>query len=103
LTHISAYGTKRLVDKYHSLGIGSVYGDHFLKELWYPEITMEKAAEIGWFIIKYIEDHKMHSSVGVGKNGFPQIWFIPHDEKHENGLKKDYQITPDEKPIHLDG
>jgi len=58
----------------------------------------KRAAEIGWFIIKYIEDHKIHSSVGVGKD-IPQIWFIPNNEGDENGQKRDYQITPTKEPL----
>ena len=99
LTHISIYGTKRLIETYHVLGIGGVYGNHFLKELWHPDITMEKAAEIGWFIIKYIEDHELHSSVGVGKNGYPQIWFIPNDERDKSGQKRDYQVLSTERNL----
>jgi hypothetical protein len=59
---------------------------------------MERAAEIGWFIIKYIEDHKIHSSVGVGKE-MPQIWFVPDNERDTNRHKIDYQITPQQNNL----
>ena len=76
LTHISAYGTKREIDRYHTLGIGGIFTPHLLEKSWRPEMTMERVAGLGYFNIKYIEDYKLHSSVGIG-NQEPQIHFIP--------------------------
>jgi hypothetical protein len=61
---------------------------------------MTKVAELGWFLIKYIEDYQLHSSVGIGSN-YPQIWFIPDNETNENGEKIDYEISPETKPKEL--
>ena len=55
---------------------------------------MSSFAALGWFIIQYIEDYQLHSSVGVGTN-YPQIWFIPDNE---NGEKVDYEINPETRP-----
>lgn len=45
-----------------------------------------------------IEDHKIHSSVGVGKE-MPQIWFVPDNERDTNRHKIDYQITPQQNNL----
>jgi hypothetical protein len=50
-------------------------------------MTMERVAELGYFIIKYIDDFRLNYTVG----GEPTIWFIPIDE-YENGEKIDYQV-----------
>jgi hypothetical protein len=58
---------------------------------------MNDAAILGWFLIKYIEDFKLHSSVGV--NGkYPQIHFIPDNERNETGEKIDYEVNSQTKP-----
>jgi hypothetical protein len=38
-------------------------------------MTMAKVAEIGYFVIKYIEELKLDHTVGLDTRG-PQIWFI---------------------------
>jgi hypothetical protein len=55
---------------------------------------MERAAELGYFAIRYIEDFQLNMTVGVN-DGIPQIWFIPDEERYDNNVKKDYQITAD--------
>jgi 20S proteasome alpha/beta subunit len=97
LTHISAYGTKREIDRYYTLGIGGVYTPHLLERSWHHEMTMEKAAELGYLCIKYIEDYKLHSSVGIG-DGAPQIQFIPDNERDDSGEKADYEVSSETKP-----
>ncbi len=37
---------------------------------------MREVAEVGYFIIKYIEKFKLDESVGMGKF-YPLIWYIP--------------------------
>jgi len=86
LTHISAYGTKREIVGYHTHGIGGVFIPHFPERSWHPEMTMDKVAALGYFCIKYIEDYKLHSAVGVGE-GEPQIHFIPDNERDDSGEK----------------
>ena len=54
-------------------------------------MTMAKVAEIGYFVIKYIEELKLDHTVGLDTRG-PQIWFIPdHSPKNiaQNERKKD--------------
>jgi hypothetical protein len=64
------------VNTYTSIGIGSVFAELFLKNIWNSNLKMSSIAALGWFIIQYIEDYQLHSSVGLGSN-YPQIWFIP--------------------------
>jgi tripartite motif-containing protein 71 len=39
-------------------------------------MKMKQVGELGYYIIKHIEEFELDSSVGVGNNR-PQIWFIP--------------------------
>ena len=55
---------------------------------------MEQAAELGYFAIKYIEDFQLNMTVGVN-DGIPQMWLMPDEERFDNNVKKDYQITAD--------
>jgi 20S proteasome alpha/beta subunit len=96
LTWIMGAGVKSLIDGYHTLGIGGIFAKEFLDKLWYPEITMKEASSLGYFIIKHIEDNKLHSAVGIEKHP-PHIWFIPDDER-KDGKKVDYEVRPDNKP-----
>ncbi len=96
LTWIMGAGVKRLIERYHTLGIGGIFAKEFLDKLWYPEITMKKLASLAYFIIKHIEDNKLHSAVGIEKYP-PHIWFIP-DNEIIDGKKVDYEVRPDNKP-----
>lgn len=53
---------------------------------------MEQVAELGYFIIKYIENFELTLTVGVSHEGHHQMWFIPDDERD------DYEITPERLP-----
>jgi hypothetical protein len=54
--------------------------DVFLKNL-SAKSTMNEAAKIGAFIIKYMEKEKMNNeAVGVGDK-MPQVWFFPLDKE----------------------
>jgi 20S proteasome alpha/beta subunit len=97
LTWISGLGSKRQIGGYHTVGIGGIFARPFLEKAWHTHITMERAAEIGYFIIKYVEEFRLHSSVGIAKNP-PQIWFIPDNEIDNHGEKTDYEVSPDNRP-----
>lgn len=92
LTHITGVSTTHDIKQYQTLGIGGIYVAHLLERSWRPEMTMERVSELGYFNIKYIENYKLHSSVGVG-DGEPQIHFIPDDERNESGEKTDYEVN----------
>jgi 20S proteasome alpha/beta subunit len=70
-------GTMETITTYKTIGSGTPYGSVFLKKLWHPQMSMESVAELGYFIIKYIETFELDLTVGVGDNGRPQIFFLP--------------------------
>jgi 20S proteasome alpha/beta subunit len=82
LQYIHPFGFAEGVRKYKAIGHGEPYGSVFLKcltKLWHNDVTMEQFAELGYFIIRYIDEFKLDNTVG----GDPQIWFIPDGEKNE--------------------
>jgi 20S proteasome alpha/beta subunit len=76
LQYILPQGLAEPVRRYRAIGHGEQYGSVFLKKLWRQEMSMEQVAELGYFIIRYIEKFELDSSVGVGSEK-PQVWFIP--------------------------
>jgi len=55
LRYIAPEGAGSEISEYKAIGTGAPYGDVFLKRLWRNDLTMNSVAEIGYFIIKYIE------------------------------------------------
>ena len=88
LNYFHPDGRPEPVTKYKAIGTGSSYGLIYLKQNWHEDLTMEQVAELGYFIIKYIEKFNLDLTVGVGINK-PQIWFIPDN-------KDDYCATPEQ-------
>lgn len=85
LRHVFESGKIESVPKFHAVGGGAPYGLVYIKELFdkNPTLTMNQAAEMGFFIIKYIEKYQLDNTVGLGtdcKNKYPQIHFIPDNE-----------------------
>ena len=72
-------GRPEIVDKYKAIGNGAPYGSIFLKTHWRKDIIMDEAADLAYFIIRYIEKFKLDLSVGTGEE-FPEplIRFIPN-------------------------
>jgi 20S proteasome alpha/beta subunit len=97
LTHITGVGTPQAITPYKALGIGGIYVAHLLENFFRPEMTMERVAGLGYFCIKYIEDYKLHSSVGIGDQE-PQIHFIPDNERNTGEEKIDYEVNPETRP-----
>jgi len=94
LTYISGRGAPQNIDGCCAIGIGQRYATVFLKRIYHKDMNMLDAAELGFFIIKYIEKFKLNMTVGVN-DGYPQIWFVPDAERNDAGEKIDYEITPD--------
>lgn len=94
LTFISGNGMPIRIDAIHTIGSGSDYVSIFMKKSCNQNMTMEQAAELGYFAIKYIEDFQLNMTVGVN-DGIPQMWLMPDEERFDNNVKKDYQITAD--------
>jgi 20S proteasome alpha/beta subunit len=86
LNFISRNGLPHEVMDYCAVGSGKTYAKVFLEKSWDKDMLMEQVADLAYFIIKYIEDFKLNSGVGVGDHE-PQIWFIPNDKRDEDGQK----------------
>lgn len=76
LKYIYPFGFAEGVRSYKAIGHGEPYGSFFLKRWWHKNMTMLQVAELGFFVIKYIEEFRLDNTVGVGE-GRPQIWLIP--------------------------
>lgn len=78
LTYINAYGLTHEITGFHTIGSGGRYAKVLLRvqDLYDNNMTMKEVAEIGYFIIKYIEYFELDFSVGIDHTG-PQIWYIP--------------------------
>lgn len=78
LRYVYPVGFAEGVREYRVIGHGEPYGSFFLKHWWKPDMTMLEVAELGFFIIKYIQEFKLDDTVGIGES-YPQIWLIPKE------------------------
>jgi hypothetical protein len=46
-------------------------------------MSMQGVAELGYFIIRIIEVNELNLTVGLEKNGHPQIYYIPNQGRVE--------------------
>jgi len=102
LTYLNSFGLLNPEAKYRLIGSGSRYAKTFLERIWNRDMTMAKVAEIGYFVIKYIEELKLDHTVGLDTRG-PQIWFIPdHYAKNiaQNERKKDIVRQADNQEMN---
>jgi 20S proteasome alpha/beta subunit len=65
LTHITGNGMSYPIQDCYSIGAGRPYASIFLKNSYRDNMTIEQAAELGYFAIKYIEDFQLETTVGV--------------------------------------
>jgi 20S proteasome alpha/beta subunit len=96
LTYISQYGTYRPIDDFRIIGTGGRYAKIFMKKIWNKEMRMEEVAELGYFIIKYIENFGLDNTVGVN-DSHPEIWYIPN--KYTNEERNDIHATEEQLEI----
>ena len=102
LTYLNSFGLLNPEAKYRLIGSGSRYAKTFLERIWNRDMTMAKVAEIGYFVIKYVEELKLDYTVGLDTRG-PQIWFIPdHYAKNiaQNERKKDIVRQADNQEMN---
>ena len=71
LTYINAYGLTHEITGFHTIGSGGRYAKVLLRvqDLYDNNMTMKEVAEIGYFIIKYIEYFELDFSVGIDHLG----------------------------------
>ena len=97
ITTFTGYGFPEPVNDYAVIGHGEPYGALFLKKLWKRNMTMDQTAKLGIFIIKFIQDMKLDSSVGFNEDFLPQVVFIPDVQLPSNfPVKSMFEIDDDE-------
>jgi hypothetical protein len=66
------------VKKYKAIGTGAPFGSIYLKRNWNSDMSMNQVAELGYFIIRYVERFQLDLTVGTGEDRpHPQIILIP--------------------------
>jgi 20S proteasome alpha/beta subunit len=97
LKYVYPFGFAEGVRKYKSIGHGEPYGSFFLRQWWRPNMTMLEVAELGFFIIKYIQDFGLDNTVGIGDD-FPQVWLIPHKQPPPGANPEQIQLLNPHMP-----
>lgn len=77
ITAFTGIGIPEPVNEYMVIGHGEPYGSVFFKKIWKKEMTMEQTARLGVFVIKYVQDLHLDSSVGYSEDFLPQVVYIP--------------------------
>lgn len=95
LTVFTPHGFPEPVNERRAIGHGEPYGALFLKKMWNKNMTMENAAKLGIFIIKFIQDMKLDNSVGFNNEFLPQVFYIP-DVKIPEGFHPDNYTLQEE-------
>jgi len=78
LNQFTGFGYPLPVNDIRAIGHGEPYGAIFHKRLWGKHMTMEQTAKLGLFVIRYIDEMKLDTSVGYNKEFLPQVVYIPH-------------------------
>jgi len=87
LKYIHPSGFAVGVRRYKVIGHGEPYGSFFLKYWWHKNMTMLEVAELGFFIVKCIQEFELDNTVGIGK-GYPQIMLIPNPKHTEKDIEE---------------
>ena len=102
LRYVFPFGFAEGVSRYKVIGHGEPYGSFFLKHWWHKDMTMLDVAELGLFIIRYIQKFELDNSVGIGDES-PQVWLIPKTPIPVGATPEEQQsLTPQViSPEHL--
>jgi 20S proteasome alpha/beta subunit len=76
LKYVYPSGFAEGVRRYKVIGHGESYGSLLLKYWWHKNMSMLEVAELGFLIIKCIQEFEVDNTVGIGE-GYPQIWLVP--------------------------
>lgn len=96
LYYISPDGEIITINGYKAIGTGEPYASFFLKKFWNKEMNMEQTAELGYFIIKYIERFGLNRTVGLDNKpplDQPTIWLIPDNNVDCRVIDQQYLET----------
>lgn len=98
LYYSAYYGAPALIPQFQAIGGGSPFGSILVKEFFriHRDPSMYEVAQLGYLVIKVIEEFELDSTVGVGE-GHPQIWFLPHNPPEET----DQLLPRDERTIKV--
>ncbi len=102
LNFVGVWGGHRPVNTYETIGSGTPYGAAFLKTLWKSSMGMKDVAELGYFVIKLIENKELDASVGV-ERGHPQVWFLPDNPQTPDSTYGNEVTIRAANEIELDG
>ena len=73
----NTYGYPDPITQPKSIGRGAPYGKVFLKPIWKSDMNMLQTAQLGIFIIKYIQKLNLDNTVGYDNEYLPQVFLIP--------------------------
>jgi len=90
LRYVYPFGLSEDINKYKVIGHGEPYGSFFLKHWWKPDMTMLDVAELGFFIIRYIQEFELDNTVGIGE-ALPQVWLIPNEPIPDGATPEEVQ------------
>jgi 20S proteasome alpha/beta subunit len=97
LKYVYPFGFAEGVRRCKAIGHGEPYGSFFLKHWWQPSMTMLEVAELGYFIIKCIQEFELDNTVGIGDD-YPQVWLIPHKQPPPNAKPEQIKLTMPHNP-----
>jgi len=92
LINLTGSGIPEPVINFHSIGHGGPYGSFILKTLWekYNPMNMKQFTKIACLTIKCVQDLDLDYSVGIEKDGIPQVYLIPSIPQSQiNSIKND--------------
>jgi 20S proteasome alpha/beta subunit len=81
LKHFYTHGGYVPIHTYKAIG-SEPFGKIHLRH-WSPVITMEQAAELGFFVIKYIQDFNLDDAVGIDNDHPIVVRFIPDNPTND--------------------
>jgi 20S proteasome alpha/beta subunit len=94
------------VDKCKAIGEGKIHALYYLQRYYYKNMTMRRFAQLGDFIIRYIdnEQYRLDNTVGLDpKYPYPQIIYIPDDpdycKPYNNNGQIKFDCTPTQKDL----
>lgn len=97
LRYVHPFGFAEGVRRCKAIGHGEPYGSFFLKHWWKPSMKMLEVAELGFFIIMFIQKFELDNTVGIG-DGFPQVWLIPHKQSPPGAKPEQIRLTVPQNP-----
>lgn len=95
-------GRPEAVKNFRSIGSGKDHGLLYLNRYYDENKTMDEFADLGYFIIRYIEKFRLDSGVGTGKErANPLIRLIPNGKNDTKPSPEDYTRYENNAGIRL--